>query len=194
MTHRNDRYAEAAERPVYTALNILRVDLGSANYGSVGVVFSRHAVDPMLLLAPVDTGSWELRCNSSAPDWLKAQFPVNCAPWQDQSLVRYNIGVWTSLCVGCALTFVCKNKSIFEREGLGRYVLYCILTMHYFGLMHLSAVIQGAWNGRKARSHFAHKLEILERYCRSRCTRKTAEPCWDKTRWARSSRWQWCGQ
>ena len=121
MTHRNDRYAEAAERPVYTALNILRVDLGSANYGSVGVVFSRHAVDPMLLLAPVDTGSWELRCNSSAPDWLKAQFPVNCAPWQDQSLVRYNIGVWTSLCVGCALTllFVKKNPFLSAR-GAGK--------------------------------------------------------------------------
>ena len=79
-------YAEAAERPIYAALNMLRIDLGSANYGSVGVVFARRAVDPMLLLCPCDTGSWELKCNSSAPDWLKQQFPVNCGPWRDKAM------------------------------------------------------------------------------------------------------------
>jgi hypothetical protein len=66
------------------ALNMLRIDMGSANFGSVAVVFNRAVVDPMLLLCPVDTGSWELRCNSSAPDWLKQQFPVDCAAWEDR--------------------------------------------------------------------------------------------------------------
>jgi hypothetical protein len=49
--------------------------------GTVGVVFAREVADRMMVLCPCDTGSWALRCNSSAPDWLKQQFPVRCAAW-----------------------------------------------------------------------------------------------------------------
>eukprot|EP00040_Diaphanoeca_grandis_P016919 m.87735 g.87735 ORF g.87735 m.87735 type:complete len:468 (+) comp26113_c0_seq1:140-1543(+) len=83
-------FAEAAVRPVYAALNMLRTDGGSGNFGDVGVVFNRSYVNPMLILSPCDTGSWELRCNSSAPPWLKTQFPVNCSAWTNLELGCWN--------------------------------------------------------------------------------------------------------
>ena len=82
-------YLEAANRPVYAALNLLREDSGSGNFGSVGLVLNRRLINPMLLLSPQDTGSYECRCNSSAPSWMKARFHVNCSTW---SSVNFALG------------------------------------------------------------------------------------------------------
>lgn len=79
-------YQEATERPVYAALNLLREDVGSGNFGSVGLVLSRQQIDAMLLLSPQDTGSWECACNSTAPAWLKKKFPVECSTWKNVSM------------------------------------------------------------------------------------------------------------
>ena len=85
-------YDEAAQRPVYAAVNLLREDAGSGNFGSVGLVLSRQRVDPMLLLAPQDTGSWECRCNSTAPPWMKRMFPVNCSTWATAAMALGSAG------------------------------------------------------------------------------------------------------
>eukprot|EP00971_Amphidinium_carterae_P000586 11642-Amphidinium_carterae.1 len=51
-------FAEASERPLYTAVNILRIGLGSAMFGDVSIVVDRdHARDARLFF-PVDTGNW----------------------------------------------------------------------------------------------------------------------------------------
>eukprot|EP01045_Picozoa_sp_COSAG04_P044382 COSAG04_NODE_15031_length_546_cov_1.042506_1_plen_60_part_00 len=49
------------QRPVYTAVNHHKVDLGNPNFGPVGVVFDREFNDNMTLLGAVDTGtSWRV--------------------------------------------------------------------------------------------------------------------------------------
>ena len=45
------------QRPVYTAVNHHKVDLGNPNFGPVGVVFDREFNDNMTLLGAVDTGA-----------------------------------------------------------------------------------------------------------------------------------------
>ena len=73
-------------------MNLLREDAGSGNFGSVGMVLSRPRIDPMLLLSPQDTGSWECRCNSSAPPWMKQNFPVNCSAWSSTGMALGSAG------------------------------------------------------------------------------------------------------
>jgi hypothetical protein len=58
-------YTEAANRPVYTAWNILRTDMGNPNFGSVCAVFSTEYVRNMTVVAAVDTGIYEMACNDS---------------------------------------------------------------------------------------------------------------------------------
>ena len=48
---------DAMQRPVYTAVNHHKVDLGNPNFGPVGVVFDREFNDNMTLLGAVDTGT-----------------------------------------------------------------------------------------------------------------------------------------
>ena len=50
-------YQDAMQRPVYTAVNHHKVDLGNPNFGPVGVVFDREFNDNMTLLGAVDTGT-----------------------------------------------------------------------------------------------------------------------------------------
>ena len=50
-------YQDAMQRPVYTAVNHHKVDLGNPNFGPVGVVFDREFNDNMTLLGAVDTGA-----------------------------------------------------------------------------------------------------------------------------------------
>eukprot|EP01047_Picozoa_sp_COSAG01_P127488 COSAG01_NODE_56756_length_316_cov_0.953917_2_plen_36_part_01 len=34
------------------------VDVGNPHFGDVCMIFSRHAVAPMTIIAPMDTGMW----------------------------------------------------------------------------------------------------------------------------------------
>lgn len=58
-------WAEASDRLVYTALNTRRVDMGNPMFGDVSIVFSRANVSAMTLIAPIDTGLYEMGCNQS---------------------------------------------------------------------------------------------------------------------------------
>ena len=59
-------WAEACDRPTYTALNLWKNSLGNPKFGPVAVVFSPEYVANLTLLLPVDSGLWEAECNRSA--------------------------------------------------------------------------------------------------------------------------------
>eukprot|EP01052_Picozoa_sp_SAG31_P013700 SAG31_NODE_831_length_11669_cov_3.410026_3_plen_365_part_00 len=56
---------EAIERPVYTAFNSRKVDVGNPMFGPISAVFAPDFMRNMTLIAPIDTGAWEGECNSS---------------------------------------------------------------------------------------------------------------------------------
>jgi hypothetical protein len=56
---------EAVARPVYAALNNRMIDVGTAGFGDVSVVFSPDYVRPMTILSPMDSGDWQATCNRS---------------------------------------------------------------------------------------------------------------------------------
>ena len=58
--------AEAADRPIYSTLNLRKVDGGNDIFGPVGLVFrQRTMAADRTILTPVDTGCYEYLCNSS---------------------------------------------------------------------------------------------------------------------------------
>ena len=78
--------SEAAERPTYTTVSMLRLATGNPTFGDVSVVFRPTYAQPLALLEPVDTGNWEEVCNRSSPPKPPigcATFPyaVNCSAW-----------------------------------------------------------------------------------------------------------------
>jgi hypothetical protein len=58
-------FAEAQERPIYTALNARAVDAGNPNFGPISAAFAPSYVRNMTFVAPVDTGLWEMICNET---------------------------------------------------------------------------------------------------------------------------------
>lgn len=58
-------FDEAAQRPVYNSLNFMRVDMGVAEFGPLGLVFRRRFVENMTVVSPVDTGDFEDMCNGT---------------------------------------------------------------------------------------------------------------------------------
>jgi hypothetical protein len=70
-------YTEAANRPVYTAWNILRTDMGNPDFGSVCAVFSTDFVRNLTVVASIDTGIYEMACNDSFSK--KHFFNGNCS-------------------------------------------------------------------------------------------------------------------
>ena len=59
-------FAEAAERPLYVAHNLLHLDVGNPSFGDVALVLTPSYARPMSLIEPVDTGNWESACNATA--------------------------------------------------------------------------------------------------------------------------------
>jgi hypothetical protein len=60
-------FDEAQERPIYTALNTLVVDSGNPLFGPISAVFQPNFVRNMTFVAPMDTGYWEMFCNTTYP-------------------------------------------------------------------------------------------------------------------------------
>jgi hypothetical protein len=58
-------FAESINRPIYTAFNHRKVDVGNPEFGHASAIFSPEYVRNMTLIAPVDTGAWDPQCNSS---------------------------------------------------------------------------------------------------------------------------------
>mmetsp|Transcript_3602 Transcript_3602/g.10662 ORF Transcript_3602/g.10662 Transcript_3602/m.10662 type:complete len:458 (-) Transcript_3602:387-1760(-) len=68
---------EAANRLVYAAHNIRRLDTGSAPlFGNVGAVFRTSRVRKMVEIAPIDTGIWEASCNDT---YGPPRFNLDCS-------------------------------------------------------------------------------------------------------------------
>ena len=59
-------FAEASDRPTYTALNLWRNSVGNPKFGPVSVVFSPGYAGNLTFVLPVDSGLWESSCNRSA--------------------------------------------------------------------------------------------------------------------------------
>eukprot|EP00041_Stephanoeca_diplocostata_P014363 m.260089 g.260089 ORF g.260089 m.260089 type:complete len:538 (+) comp19674_c0_seq5:191-1804(+) len=75
-------WKEATDRVTYMAVNSRRIDMGNAIFGDISVVFSRRAVRNMTLMAPADTGLWEMSCNSSWPRLPRVEGrALNCSGW-----------------------------------------------------------------------------------------------------------------
>ena len=83
-------WAEASSRVVYTAVNTRRIDLGNPIFGDVSVVFNRTELKDMILIAPLDSGIYEMSCNKSGPATAPGSHHMNmgdCAAWQDPTAV-----------------------------------------------------------------------------------------------------------
>ena len=57
--------AEAAQRPIYTILDLKKRDAGAVDFGPIGLVFNRSRVDQQTVYMPVDTGGWSWECNAT---------------------------------------------------------------------------------------------------------------------------------
>ena len=51
-------FNQSAERPIYTLMNLLHLDVGNWVFGDITIVFNRTYVDPLALVAPIDTGTF----------------------------------------------------------------------------------------------------------------------------------------
>ena len=58
-------FAEAAERPIYTALNTRGVDAGNPEFGPISVVFETGYVRDMAFVTAADSGAWVAICNAT---------------------------------------------------------------------------------------------------------------------------------
>eukprot|EP01043_Picozoa_sp_COSAG02_P046183 COSAG02_NODE_4297_length_5538_cov_3.544402_5_plen_791_part_00 len=58
-------FAESINRPIYTAFNHRKVDVGNPQFGHTSAIFMPSYVRNMTLIAPVDTGAWDPQCNST---------------------------------------------------------------------------------------------------------------------------------
>ena len=94
-------FASASARPLYVAHNMLGLATGNPTFGDVAMVLRPSVVQPMALVAPVDTGNWEDACNATSgaankppggasgpshgppkkPPSCRFPFPLNCSAW-----------------------------------------------------------------------------------------------------------------
>jgi len=55
--------AEAADRAVYTVINVHRADLPTELYGDLALVLDRRGLDDVSVLSPVDSGDYSISCD-----------------------------------------------------------------------------------------------------------------------------------
>ncbi len=65
FAEKNYTFAESINRPIYTAFNHRKVDVGNPEFGHTSAIFMPSYVRNMTLIAPVDTGAWDPQCNST---------------------------------------------------------------------------------------------------------------------------------
>ena len=76
---RNPTWDEATNRLIYVALNVRRADTGSMpTFGDVGMVFRHKDVAEMVEIAAIDTGLWEMSCNTSSTPGHGFHLNINC--------------------------------------------------------------------------------------------------------------------
>jgi len=77
-------WSEAADRLIYVAHNMRQVDTGSLpTFGDVAAVFDYEYVRKSVLIAPMDTGIYWMKCvEHEHMPWSKEE--LNCTAWADQ--------------------------------------------------------------------------------------------------------------
>ena len=73
-------FAEAAERPIYTAVNLWKVSTGNQEFGPISFVFSPEYTKPMQFIIPMDSGLMRGQCNASNRTTYGHE-GVNCDAW-----------------------------------------------------------------------------------------------------------------
>lgn len=97
---------EAANRVIYTALNLLQVDTGSLpTFGDVAAIFRKPYIQDMVEIAAVDTGIFEMSCNHSAYPAPRFGLNLTCNAWKPPQvgtfdhidhIILANLGTWSS--------------------------------------------------------------------------------------------------
>ena len=127
-------YMQSAQRPIYTLMNLLHLDVGNFVFGDVAIVFNRTYVDPLSLVAPSDTGNFVYRCllgqekSRSNRGSCHFPYPVNCRNWPNYTIlgtlsnitatmdhiILVNDALWSSL-PGCPDTDTANVVRNFQR-------------------------------------------------------------------------------
>ncbi|CAE7663345.1 unnamed protein product [Symbiodinium sp. CCMP2456] len=80
-------WKEAAERLIYIAHNMLRLDFGSLpGFGDVTAVFNTTLVRDMVIISPHDTGQYGMACLDEGVPGNFTPPPLNCSAWPGQVL------------------------------------------------------------------------------------------------------------
>lgn len=80
-------WKEAAERLIYIAHNMLRLDFGSLpGFGDVTAMFNTTLVRDMVLISPHDTGQYGMACLHEGVPGNFTPPPLNCSAWPGQVL------------------------------------------------------------------------------------------------------------
>jgi len=99
--------AEAAERPVYSLVNLNMIDMGSPIYGDVSAIFSNKYIADSTLLSPIDSGMYEMDCIDKEDfEWTP---PHNCSAvtaFKHLATLQHNKHLWLI------------NKGFWNRLGL----------------------------------------------------------------------------
>uniref|UniRef100_A0A7S0ZWI0 Phospholipase B-like n=1 Tax=Noctiluca scintillans TaxID=2966 RepID=A0A7S0ZWI0_NOCSC len=124
-------WTEAAERLVYVALNARQLDHGSLSmFGPAGAIFSHTGAQNMVLIAPVDTGMYEMLCNDTANHHHHKHNLVACGDyWHHHTvgtlddldhIIFANFGLFTA---EVNTTLEQEAGSLFRRSSFaGRYL------------------------------------------------------------------------
>jgi len=69
-------FSEASDRPLYSAVNTQRIDVGNPQFGDVTLVWSRrYAAEDAVIMSYLDTGMWEMMCDDAVAGALQSTRP-----------------------------------------------------------------------------------------------------------------------
>ncbi|CAL1133619.1 unnamed protein product [Cladocopium goreaui] len=125
-------WKEAAERLIYIAHNMRRIDFASIpSFGDVSAIFNTTYVQKMVIIAPYDTGQYGMACKHEG---VPKGFPtpeLNCSSWREvlgtlehlDHLILPNLemfGNWTAPGPSLSLNRTVKDhvRSLFQRSGI----------------------------------------------------------------------------
>lgn len=95
-------WKEASDRLIYVANNFRQLDTGNVpTFGDIGAIFKRSYLEDTVLMAPVDTGLFEMSCKS--PHRHNSSLHMDCEAWNPQlvgtlanfdHIIIPNLAVW----------------------------------------------------------------------------------------------------
>ena len=88
--------AQASERLLYGAVNLMKHMQGNPVFGGVSIVFDNTYIREHTLIAPTDTGTWGISCDPSLPSYINVT--LNCDAWPSQAVGTFDH--WEHLALG----------------------------------------------------------------------------------------------